>query len=225
MGNFSIPYIGEATLIKYGITTIDKLLEVRILGGETFLYPKIEGLIEYLHNNNKIEKIVLFTNSTIIPNEKIIKSLQKSKIEVHMSNYGEISTKKDYVQKLFDSRKISYYVHDYLQWRDMGDVKIRGYSETKKIRIYRSCDNKNCPTFYRGKLYVCPRAAHGEQLGFFTNKAEEIIDFNNINQSVSEYKEKIKKWQARELFEACNYCNGNNIYNKTIPAAIQIIRR
>lgn len=36
-----------------------------------------------------------------------------------------------------------------------------------------------CLSFYRGCLYLCPRAAHGERLEFFKNPDTEFVDFNN----------------------------------------------
>ena len=68
------------------LTTIDILLEMRLLGGEPFLVNDMDKLLLHYINNNKIKRITVYTNSTIIPNEKILRVLADKKVSVHMSD-------------------------------------------------------------------------------------------------------------------------------------------
>ena len=214
----------ESTFDRF-MDAIDELLELRLLGGETFLYPELSELIDYYSVNPKIKKIVLFTNSTVVPDTSVMHHLQNEKVEVHMSDYGSTSNKIDINKKKFDENHVNYYIHSYSDWRDMGDLKKRDYSDEMLQGIFRGCDNKNCPSFYRGKMYICPRAAHGERLGFFVNNNNETIDFNVEGKTLDDIRKEIRKLSKKEIFTACRFCSGNNIYSDPIHAAIQIDRR
>ncbi|WP_026509895.1 radical SAM protein [Butyrivibrio sp. LC3010] len=203
------------------LDSIDELLELRILGGETFLYPDLAALLKHVINSEKIKKIIIFTNATIIPEDDVMELIANEKVSIHVANYGRVSKELDKLIAVCDENNIRYYVHDYLEWKDMGNLDFRDYDSKKLRELFMSCDNKNCSSFYRGKVYVCPRAAHGERLGYFKNREDEVIDFN-IEKPIEMIRKKIRDMSRKNCYSACNYCSGNNIYNKTITAAQQI---
>lgn len=227
-----IPYYKKASHMKIDelilyfnrfLNCIDQLNELRILGGETFLYPSLNELIDYYKENEKIKKIILYTNSTFIPELSVIKKLSHDKIIVHMSNYGKVSKAIDGLQKIFEEYDVNYFIHEYSDWRDMGEFVKYNYSEEQVKKIIDDCINKQCNTFLKGKIYICPRAAHGENLGFFQNKKEQCVDFTCEDYDKEYMREKIKKVLfEKNIFNACYYCKGNSIRGKKIPAAIQM---
>lgn len=192
------------------LSAIDVLLELRILGGEPFLYPELDKLIRYYSENKKVLHIKIYTNSTIIPNDNVIQNLKNNKIIVHLSNYGSVSKKIDELTKIFKANNINYYRHDYLQWVDIGGLENRNYSNEKLKEVFALCTDKNCPSFYRGKLYVCPRAAHGEFLGYFKNSKNEAVDFSEEKFDVIKIRNILKKFTDRDYFQVCRYCDGFN---------------
>ncbi len=58
------------------LDTIDMLLDLRILGGEPFLRKDLDLLINAYSDNDKIKRITVYTNSTIVPPQKVIESLK-----------------------------------------------------------------------------------------------------------------------------------------------------
>lgn len=50
------------------------------------------------------------------------------------------------------------------------------------------CKMAKCHTFYQGRLYRCPRGAHGEQQGVFMHKDNEVVDFNIIEDKIEKQK-------------------------------------
>ncbi len=203
------------------LSCVDNVLELRILGGEPFIVRDINRLLDCYAKNSKIKRITIYTNSTIVPNKEVVRSLKHEKISVHMSNYGDVSKKLNMLDDLFNEQGIKHYIHDYELWNDIGDVSYRNYSRNVVEKIYSSCVMANCLTFYRGKLYRCPRAAHGEQLGFFNNNAGEIVDFQTF-EGTKEKREEVANFLTKdEPINACNYCNGSSINSRKIAPAIQ----
>ena len=208
------------------LDSIDKLLELRLLGGEPFIFKHIDSIINYYARNPKITRITVYTNATLIPSEQVLTALSKDNVAVHMSNYGIYSRNIGVLEKIFLEKGIKYYVHKYENWCDMGDPRQRHkYSNEEVENIYRKCMSKSCHTFYRGKLYICPRQAHGEQLQFFQNKRNEDIDFTGQCDR-KEKREEIKNLFAdRKYIDACYYCNGLDNDSIDIPAAVQLKRK
>ena len=191
------------------LDSVDMLLDLRLLGGEPFIYPHLDRIVNEYKNNDKIRRIAIYTNSTIVPSENVLDALRNVKTVVHMSDYGNAS-------------RIEYYIHRYEKWKNIGNVCKRDYNAATLKNIYQTCVMGKCYTLYRGKFYLCPRAAHGERLGFFSNPADEFVDFNGtIN--VSEKRKELQELVARNTYiTACNYCNGSSLKSESIPAAIQV---
>lgn len=133
---------------------------------------------------------------------------------------GEIRELSD----LFDRSNIKYYVHKYNDWKDLGGLNLRGYTDDALKKLYADCLMSKCYTFYRGILYLCPRAAHGERLGFFNNLMDEYIDYNNMSDPRINRKKLLKVINNTESLTACKYCNGSCVRSRSIPAAIQKTR-
>lgn len=207
------------------LDSIDALLEMRLLGGEPFLYRDIDRIIEEFADCEKIGGITIYTNSTIMPKDRILESLKHRKIFVHMSDYGLASGRVSQLREVFDQNGIQYYVHPYDKWYDFGGTEKRTYRPDTKCETYRSCLSARCHTFYRGKLYICPRAAHGERLGLFTNRANEVVDFTGAECGPEEKRAEIRTWlKEREYITACDYCNGTGDQSTAIAAAVQMQR-
>lgn len=199
---------------------IDRLLELRILGGEPFVYRDLAYIIEKYSKCKKIDSITIYTNSTIVPNADILNSLKRDNVIVHMSDYGVVSKKVEELAATLKENGVKFYVHKYEEWYDVGCPIYHDYSEDKIKNLFDKCFMSKCYTFYRGKFFLCPRSAHGEQLGYFENN-NEFVDFNsssdtNINRVKIE-----NVIKDVEYLTACKYCNGSIEEMKKVEAAIQ----
>ena len=204
------------------INSIDILLELRLLGGEPFLCENIDKIIDEFSGNEKIKRITIYTNSTIIPSDKVLECLKKNKVSVHMSNYGKVSYKLIELENVLSTYGISHYVHDYEKWYDLGGIEKRNHSKYQLEMMYKTCLMSKCYTFYRGKFYLCPRAAHGETLGIYKNPEAEFVDFTK-DVDIEVAKERIKELiNDTEYIIACDYCNGSSSRSKVVDAGIQV---
>lgn len=204
------------------LQTIDVLCELRILGGEPFICKELGGLIREYARCEKIKKITIYTNATLIPNQNTIEALMDEKVAVHLSNYGTYSRKIKQLEKIFSDNHIIFYTHRYEKWRNFGGLEKRNYTREQLVKVYQTCFTGKCYTFYRGKLYLCPRAAHGEQLGFFQNRKSEYIDFSDECSLSDKRKELIDLLSNNRTLIACDFCNGESVYSEEIDAAVQM---
>ena len=205
------------------LQAVDSVKELRLLGGETFLYPNLVELVKYYLENEKIKKIVIYTNGVIESTEQVMQQHIDKKIVIRISNYRTLSKNIEKVATNCKALNIECETLDSLIWRDMGGLERRDYSFEQCCNVYERCDNAKCPSFCKGKLYICPRAAHGQELGLFENGKDDYIDFTLDDINYSSYKEKVESLlYKRNHFEACYYCNGNNRWENPIPAAIQV---
>lgn len=201
---------------------IDYIAELRILGGEPFINKEMHELIEEYFDNPKIQTISIYTNGTIIPDEKTLVALKHENVKVHISDYKINQEKIQKLTSIFDEYKITYFVRSYDEWQDAGDTSYRGYSLEQVENHFSTCFERNGYTFLHGKLYRCPRSAHGMNLNAMPDAPENYIDLQNWSGNSTELKERIINLQNLKWLESCKYCSGPDNHEKGIPAAIQI---
>lgn len=200
---------------------IDCMAELRILGGEPFINKNMGKLIEWYHDNNKIQGISVYTNGTIVPDEAILEQLKKNKVKVHISDYKINRNKIDKVVDVFENNNINYFIRQYDSWQDAGGVEFRGYSLEKRKNIFVNCFERNGYTFLKGKLYRCPRVAHAMNLGAMPDEKTDYVNLQMEDEKDS-FKMQLKNLQERLWLEGCNYCGGPNNHIQNIPAARQV---
>ena len=205
------------------IQAIDVLCELRILGGEPFICKQLGVLLHEYIKCEKVKRITIYTNATLIPDQNIIDMLANRKIAVHLSDYGDCSKKVKQLERIFTDNHVIYYTHQYKKWRNFGGMEKRNYTKQQAVRLYQTCFTGKCYTFYRGKFFLCPRAAHGEQLGFFQNRKSEYVDFSDENIEIESKRDELKEMLVNvQTLTACDYCNGESAYSEEIDAAIQM---
>ncbi len=204
------------------LKTADYIAELRILGGEPFMNSKMDQVIEWYHNSDKIQSISIYTNGTIIPNEAILQALQKDKVKVHISNYKINEEKIQKLLPVFDKYHIEYFVRDYDSWQDAGGVECRGYSLEQKKAVFSRCFERNGFAFLKGRLYRCPRVAHTMNLGAMPDIKSDYVDLQHWSGTKAELKRQLKNLQECLWLEGCNYCDGPDNHTQSIPAARQI---
>lgn len=204
------------------LDAVDHIAELRILGGEPFMNGKMDSVITWYHECEKIQSISVYTNGTIIPNEAILQALQREKVKVHISDYGINQERLKKLIPILNEYHIHYFVREYDAWQDAGGVECRNYSSEQKKAIFSKCFERNGYTFLKGRLYRCPRAAHVMNLKAMPDIKDDYVDLLNWNGTQDELKRQLKNLQNRLWLEGCNYCGGPDNHTQSIPAARQI---
>lgn len=198
----------------------DYIGEVSLLGGETFLNGGLWKFIKRYVDYDRIGMMAVYTNGTVIPNEKTICALKHPKVWVHISNYGNVSNRIGELEKLFTQHGIQYFVRSYDVWQSSGGFRLRTETENQLVDKVKTCFKSNCFSFYRGKLYRCSRASSAIEAGILEPSAESFIDFCN-NSTIENLKERTVDFLNKKYSTMCKFCDGFQINGPGVEPAIQ----
>ena len=205
-----------------------RVRELKLLGGEPFINQ--EALIEIMRliaseYGDRVDTINIITNGTIIPRKECIDAMRDNpKTMVTFSNYSTLSSKRDELSLILQENSIRYiYDDDSFCWIDFGrPIKYR-HSEQFLNRQYKNCYNRKfCNTLYRGKVYICPRQAHGIRLGLLPDINSEYVDMYDDQYGSTDDLRKalIKLVRKTTPPSACQYCiEGKHVL---VPRAVQL---
>ena len=119
--------------------------------------------MSYVRTFNNFDKIVIFTNGTIIPKPSLISASIDTRVRYQIYNYGNaLSRNTSKVIDVLSENKINY-VHDrVMKWQDCAKIekKKRTVEQTKFV-FANCCVNDNF-TLLHGKVYGCPFSSHAE---------------------------------------------------------------
>jgi len=201
--------------------------ELKILGGEPFVNPKVlSAVLRYLSEvpAGKVGAVKIITNGTVLPSTECIDAMKNNpKTEVVFSSYGELSSRQNEMIGICRDNGIRYTVmDDTFYWIDFGPLKKHDESDKFVSRQYENCYNrKNCNTLYRGRVYVCPRQAHGIHLGLIPEVNGEYVDLYDTAGKDPEAlrQEVIGLVRRTQPVSACGYC----LYGKFrhVPPCVQ----
>lgn len=219
MPYFSTPKDSSLEQMLLGLRVImdkvDSLTELRILGGEPFIYKKINEILEFSIPQKKIQHIVIYTNGTIVPRAETLKILKNNKIMLEITNYGKLAKN---FQKLIDTctnNKINFLVRELGSWDDSANILHPTRTEKENVNIFNECCAKYLYTLMHGKLYRCPFSASLDAI------KKVSLDENNaieINEKTS--RKNLEEYVYRaEYFDSCRYCQGRSkLLSRVTPA-------
>jgi len=188
---------------------VDRVHRFIIMGGETFLYRELHKLVSHLIKQDKIDLVHLFTNGSIIPGPDILQLLQHRKILVSVSSFpAEESPNKSRSIATLEENHINYMVKD--TWRDLGSFNpaVDSSAEALKYR-FAKCRSKFCPNLSNGEYHVCPRSAHGKQLGQFSPDDSDRVIFRG-RKNPQAFRKELRKLLQKEYLTACSKCKGSH---------------
>lgn len=208
---------------------------VKLLGGEPLVNQDFvqEMLIRY-KDEAQIGCFQIITNGTIVPNEETLRAMRENgRCYVIFSNYGELSRKQEEAIKALEEYGIESVVErdedititNNTKWIDYGEVKHYQFPKEKHQKMFDTCRDKECTTLMNGRLFFCPRIAHGVALKLIPedlprnsiNMLDEAltgVDWREIK------KECIEFISNEQYLPACEYCNRND--NILIERAKQV---
>lgn len=211
----------------YYVETITKgrvFHHFNVEGGEAFVWKYLPEFIDYLDSMKNLLNIYLYTNGTIIPNEKLLKALKKEKVLVRISYY-EGYTKTDELVKLFTEHGIRHTV--VLQkWYEFASLSKNERTSAEVKRVVDTCcktqpEGNGGPYFISGKLFYCPIQGNLHNLGFFTSPEKDYIDLTH--KDAENLDDKIFDLLNKKSFpELCKYCYGRGYCGKEVPPAVQL---
>jgi organic radical activating enzyme len=161
-------------------SAVDHIILFRIIGGEPLLYKNLVDIINCAYSSHKIGHIQVVTNGTILFPSAVLDVLNATNASVEISNYGENSRNMNENFEIFKKMHIQYTYNSSLFWSDYGGLQRRNFSEAKVKEVYKEC-NLECRILRNNEFHVCPRSAHGTDLGIIPKReADYILKSRNL---------------------------------------------
>jgi len=197
---------------------VDEVFEFRIVGGEALMNKEFHHITRRLINEPKVNKIVIYTNGTIIPAEDQIKCCDSGKVLFFITDYGRLSKNLGKLEKLLSRNSIDFFTQKATGWTDCSKIVKHNRTIEQNKEKFNSCCAKNTFTLSDGKLYRCPFAANIDRLKRIPLSAD---DYMNICVGRPN-KGDVRNFICKDFFPICDYCNGRAYGDKEIIPAIQI---
>ena len=201
------------------LDAVDDIIDFEPIGGEPFLYKYLPEVLEYACSVDKINTVVISTNGTIIPNERLLIALRNKKVFVNISDYGYICSLSKLV-KCFEDNGVLFEVESNQTWFDVGDVAYRNRDEEQLVDEFENCYCQYLVKYvWNKKIWVCPRAPRLESLGITTSERDYCVlsKLDNVEMT----RKKILDLYKRTYANACNYCDQGNLNIKYVRAGEQ----
>ena len=207
-------------------------------GGEPFLHPQLPELIEAAcHYADKIDRLMLFTNSTVQIKPELLDVFTHHKgiIVVQLSQYSINPECEQAVARLLLENGVNCKIEKYYGeeqpfggWVDFGEW-------APKCRVPDELKNtfSNCAVTHvmhgnwrtrNGKVHWCSRSQRGMELGLIPDNQNDYVDLLNTQTSREEKREKFRRIENNKALSACDYCSGEQgtgDYTKRYTAAEQ----
>ncbi|MBP3079846.1 4Fe-4S cluster-binding domain-containing protein [Streptomyces sp. CHA1] len=203
--------------------SVDGIYEFRVLGGEPFVNPRVHRVIEKLTAYEVVEKVVVYTNGTIVPRGANLECLRDEKVVVEITNYGEHSKKLDALEETLTAEGVTHFSKIPV-WTDSGRIRYVERSAEVLDDMFRNCCVNDIVTLLNGKLYRCPFSANAHNLKAVPDAPDDVIDLTG-DLSGTELREQIRALYARDThLTACGSCAGRDYRTPQIEPAIQTRR-
>ncbi|MGD9158493.1 MAG: radical SAM protein, partial [Desulfobacteraceae bacterium] len=101
---------------------------VELIGGEPFLHPQIEDLVEGLLEIENIGYIKSFTNGTIVPSDRLCEIINNPRFMLQVSNYEKVTSGQLFnniiaTKKKLNEHDIPFIFTNTSEWLDIKDFK------------------------------------------------------------------------------------------------------
>jgi len=232
--NYEIEEMNQA--IELLCSFSDQIFEFRVIGGEPFVNKKVHLVIEKLISEQKVKRIVIYTNGNIIPREYHIECLKHEKVLMNITDYSRCGenvedeyTQKlsrfqrttDEVEKLCIDNKIDYRRHPPENWTDCGRIENFNRSIEENQQVFDECCCKNLNTLSLNELHRCPFSAQITRLGVCDEK-EDYINLTDSSDLITKRDEIQAFLESNDSLKACDFCPGRPLHDPQIIPAIQI---
>lgn len=210
-------------------SNVDYVYEYTLLGGEPFLHKQLAEILIYLNDEygEKIGKINLISNGTIIPKQDILDIMKKNRVMVNISDYTgclNYSEKLKDVENAFKDNDIEYYTIPNNVWKDVMYPKYEYHASNPKEHM-RLCGH-GTHSVDGGRIYWCDPAFAAERFLGFESKDDDSLDLERNKQENTKYDANINIMRyilgdvnERGYMSLCERCAGIGWDNDTVVMA------
>lgn len=201
--------------------SVDYVLDFDIVGGEPFLYSKIDEFITYIGEKyrNRVGYIGFITNGMIIPKNSTLELISKYDMDVSISDYSENIIYKHRIPELvelLDKYQIDYMWNKNIDWFDFGFPKDRYHYEGEQAIQHMQCCNSIEHILDDKKLFYCGLEWSAQKGGLYPIEEKAYVDLVRLASDRSERQQILEMILANiegGCLEFCKVCGGFGIDN------------
>lgn len=225
---FKDPVFSECSTILSDCSKIAASCEfiryIELVGGEPFLHPQFQQVLEGLLQIENVGYIKIFTNGTIVPKGGLLNILKDPRIVLNVSNYtaqakGRLLENIYKTMSLLNENGIRYVYSESKEWTDWGGFHDRGRTEDTLRNNAAHCFCYNCHRVFQGKLFRCPHQYAGIQQGKMEPIEGEYVDLNRC--SSEDLARELDAFEELPFTDGCRRCD-MPFDCPVIPAGIQL---
>lgn len=115
---------------------VEYIEQIQIQGGEPLLYSDLGELLNFLHENKpKVHEIVIATNGSLMPDDKLLECFKRNDVCVRVSDYGLVGESCALLMEKLRRRDIRSYLYSFVSgksmWYDCGGKNAGGGADVK----------------------------------------------------------------------------------------------
>lgn len=205
--------------LKRFLVVVNHVHFLLLCGGETFLYPDLDRILEFCLEEKKIENIGIVTNGTVFPDENLCKILKNKKIRIRVSDYKCVREKRKKVVQYLQEKGIRVEDLKGQKWYDVGGFEKRGRNAEQLKEVFDQCEMNQCFEINGEKVIYCARQRGGE-LGLMPeNPSEDYVSLKG--NSRTKLRNALLHMYDKNFLMACNYCDGITRQSKRVTPGVQ----
>lgn len=202
------------------VEAADGIYNVNVLGGEPFLHSDIVKICEDACREKKVLNITITTNATFVPKIDFA-ALARTGVIVNISDYGEVSSKKEELVRILKQYGIVYTVKkEDSEWYEVRPPKEQKGTWQEWAKLYRNCIlRRQCVILLDGKLYPCNYVALFGKAGLYQKKPGDYVDVRGEKQKGLLHKEIVNILHKENYIPCCAYCDFD--YDRKVRGGVQ----
>lgn len=200
---------------------IDRLFELRLIGGDVFMHRDWDLILEYALSEPKIDRITFYTNGTLIPQLKKMPLLSNKRVMLQISDYGKRSNNLEKLIQLCEKNHVWYRVTQIDTWNACSTISRHHQNEDENNKLFNACCVKDVTTLQKGKLFRCPYAANAFHLGAVEDDPHDYFDVmdNTPLTTMKNMRMQLRNYlRSQCAIPICDYCVGRIPGVNEIPA-------
>jgi len=208
---------------------VDYVKVFNFLGGEPLLYPELGQVLDYVAQKyrNRIERVIIFTNGTLLPKEDLLESIKNCNAIVQFSDYTSVvpyQKKLEQFRELLDAKEIEHYTMSSTEWGDFG---FPDNPNTITDDAAATSFFERCKAPFRGlwkkRIYFCHLETSAIRAGLYEDEPNDYFALDSFAENAKyRYFEFDFGYSEKGFITFCKVCRGCDcVNNLTVPAAEQ----
>lgn len=166
--------------LKYELDLVcavfDEIYEIRIIGGEPFVHPNWDEILQYVAGKENIKRISIYTNETFLPTDHQCEILKATNAWLSISDYDELSKKLEPLKKKLATYEIPSEIKFISHWLKCSSFKKHNRTCAELAKAFEKCCSRYAVTLLKGKIYPCPFISNAMNLKAIPALENDFVD-------------------------------------------------